>query len=79
MGCLEMDGDVQLQYLIEHTCNNSQNQKIIMDTQFSLNDIPQETSLQITITPILPLLGLVGPHMPSPVKICKCSFGKLLQ
>ena len=55
--------------------------KMTMDTEFMLKGVPQETILEITITPIVlvPLPGLTGPSMSHQFTISKCLFTKLTQ
>ena len=67
-GCL--DPNVQLVYIIEFNNSIFKNNKTI-DTSYSLDDVPQSTALEITITPKIPVLGLSGPPTSTNITIGK--------
>ena len=71
-GCL--DGDVQFEYAASFNDDQFRG-NTTMDTEFMLKGVPQGTSLELIITPVLlvPLPGLTGPTMSSSFNISKCS------
>ena len=65
-----MDPNVQLVYIIEFN-NSIFKNNITMDTSYLLVNVPQKTTLEMIVTPKIPVLGLSGPPMSTNITIGK--------